>query len=358
MGAGATPALATAVYSYTGNVYTSASGSPSFMPFTTSMFMSATLTFDTALSANLAFGDVSGLAGFALELDDGSFLQPRNHDDSVVDSFVAEVATDAMGEISQWRLQINIGSVFTVGHVLGTHNFSGGATDAAGANTGMAAATAFNNSTPGTWTCSGMCDPAVFTVDAAAALPAFAVALGLLGVVGASSSACLEQFAPTLAVAGRHGHDAADARHRIGRLAAGHVDLGEHQGATGLRQANIGDDVAAAGAAEKIRRLGYRGDGLEFAEMADRGDDHRGVGKGHQRLAADDAADAFDRLRGGQPQHDAAGLAGLDPDAERIDPRRKDGGEQFLALGDAVMRHGRYPLDAVAVRQAIAAGTG
>ena len=185
VGAGATPAFATAVYSYTGNVYTSASGAPSFTPFTTSMFMSATLTFDSALSANLAFGDVSGLAGFALELDDGSFLQSRNHDDSNVDSFVAEVATDAMGKISQWHLRIDIGSVFAGGHVLVTKNIPGDATDAVGANTGTAAATALNNNIPGTWTCSGMCEAAVITVDAAAALPVFAVAVGLLGVAGA-----------------------------------------------------------------------------------------------------------------------------------------------------------------------------
>lgn len=167
------PAAAVATYSYTGNPFTDALSAPVpnaiFEPYTTSSYISATVMLDSALPANLALTDVSGLAGFELVLFDQSFFGPRSHDDSVVESFTARLATDAAGSISRWHLRINIGSLQDGSlHNLQTLNFieSGNAivTDGALAFVStLGTGSGSNQGSPGTWSCRGTCTPTAAT---------------------------------------------------------------------------------------------------------------------------------------------------------------------------------------------------
>lgn len=68
LAAGPQTASATAMYDYVGRPFTFvAPGSP----YATDMFVTATLTLDSALPGGLSFGPIQGFPGFALTISDG-----------------------------------------------------------------------------------------------------------------------------------------------------------------------------------------------------------------------------------------------------------------------------------------------
>jgi hypothetical protein len=130
------PAAAqTTTYQYQGNTFTSFSCGPfvdsttgtvtgtascstpsptnPYTSYTLSDVVSATLTFDTPLPANMALGSVTALPGFQLILNDGH--QTISTPISAGQGLIATVATDASGNIVEWRLIINTGGALNGG---------------------------------------------------------------------------------------------------------------------------------------------------------------------------------------------------------------------------------------------------
>ena len=119
---------ADAVYQYTGNPFTQFSCGPAeggegtilcSTPAPTNTetsylatdFVSATLTFDEALPPSLTLQNVANRPGAALTMTDGH--QTLTIADAA--GLAIEVATDANGEIVQWRLIINTGGALNGG---------------------------------------------------------------------------------------------------------------------------------------------------------------------------------------------------------------------------------------------------
>jgi hypothetical protein len=87
-------------------------------------FVSATLSFDNPLPANMPLGSVTGHAGFQLTLSDGhqTVATPITSGQGLI----ATVATDAGGNIVEWRLILNTGGVQNGG--VSTQRFTNSAT--------------------------------------------------------------------------------------------------------------------------------------------------------------------------------------------------------------------------------------
>ncbi len=117
-------AVAQVTYQYQGNPFTLFSCGPNsdntatsdcstpaptnpHTSYTATDFVSATLTLSSALPANFPLQDVRTLPGFQLTMDDGQHTVT----DADAAGMFAEVATDASGQIVQWRLVINTGGV-------------------------------------------------------------------------------------------------------------------------------------------------------------------------------------------------------------------------------------------------------
>ena len=132
----AVPARAqTTTYQYQGNTFTQFSCGPfvdsttgqvtgtsscstpaptnTFTSYTLADVVAATLTFDNPLPANMALGSVTGLAGFQLTLNDGH--QTVSTPISTGQGLIAMVATDAGGNITEWRLILNTGGTLNGG---------------------------------------------------------------------------------------------------------------------------------------------------------------------------------------------------------------------------------------------------
>jgi hypothetical protein len=117
-----TEAAVPAVYEYKGNPFTLFSCGPNddntatkdcatpapsnpFTSYTATDFVTATLTLDSPLPANLSLQDVRTFPGFALSMSDGQ--QTLTQADAA--GMFAEVSTNAFGQIVQWRFVINTG---------------------------------------------------------------------------------------------------------------------------------------------------------------------------------------------------------------------------------------------------------
>lgn len=141
------PAAAqTTTYQYQGNTFTSFSCGPfvdsttgivtgtancstpsptnPYTSYTLSAFVSATLIFDNPLPANMALGSVTGRAGFQLALSDG--LQTVSTPTTAGQGLIATVATDASGNIVEWRLILNTGGALNGG--VSTQRFTNSST--------------------------------------------------------------------------------------------------------------------------------------------------------------------------------------------------------------------------------------
>ena len=120
----ATPAAAQAIYRYTGNPFTLFSCGPSVpgpgtilcstsaptnsnTSYLATDAVTATLTLTTALPANRPLSDVTSLSGFQLTLSDGRHTVSN----TAAVGMIASVATDASGNVAQWRLIINTGGL-------------------------------------------------------------------------------------------------------------------------------------------------------------------------------------------------------------------------------------------------------
>lgn len=128
-------AAQTTSYEYQGNPFTQFSCGPSVDPVTGNVtgtrncstpspanpntsytgadFVSATLTFDAPLPANMALASVTGVAGFHLELNDGHHTVSTPI--SSGQGLIATVATDSNGNITEWRLILNTGGALNGG---------------------------------------------------------------------------------------------------------------------------------------------------------------------------------------------------------------------------------------------------
>ena len=132
----------------------------------------------------------------------------------------------------------------------------------------------------------------------------------------ASSLALLEQFVVTTA---------AD------------VDLAERQALAGTDHARLHQRVLVRQRLEEAGVHLHRGARPEFAEMADQGQHHRGVGGGHHGLAAQHAAGAAELIALRQAQGHAVGVKALDFQVQGLYPRGKQVGQGLL---EAVGGHG------------------
>ena len=170
-------AAAQVTYQYTGNPFTLFSCGPNadntatldcstpaptntFTSYTATDFVTATLTLDAPLPANMALADVRSLAGFHLSMNDGQHTVTNT--DAV--GMFAEVETDANGQIVHWRLVINTGGTLN-GGISTTNATISGFTSVldigvlACCDPTVSGNLALNFSTPGTWN-SGTPSPA------------------------------------------------------------------------------------------------------------------------------------------------------------------------------------------------------
>ena len=98
-------ASAVAIYTYTGNPFTVVLG-----PYTTDNFISATLTLDNPLAANLASVDVTGFSGFSLTMSDGQ--QILTDTTPGLTTVSATVSTNMNGNIvADWALRLDASPV-------------------------------------------------------------------------------------------------------------------------------------------------------------------------------------------------------------------------------------------------------
>lgn len=167
----ATPAGAQAVYQYTGNPFTLFSCGPSSPGPGTSLCatagpnintsylstdkVTATLSLTSALPVNLGLTDVRTYPGFQLTMNDG------RHTVTNADALgmFAEVATDANGNIVNWRLVINTGGFLNGGISTTKSTFVSDGGTLACCDPSPPGDSARNFNLPGTWT-SGPPSPA------------------------------------------------------------------------------------------------------------------------------------------------------------------------------------------------------
>ena len=164
------PAHAQATYTYTGNPFTlfscglavpgpgttlcSTPGPNGFTSYTAANFVSGTLTFTNPLPANMPLGDVTGLPGFQLSLNDGQHTVTN----TITQGLIVQVSTDASGNIASWWIVMNTG--YPDNGDISTDNFSsitfgpevsdnGDLADPGGSVPGNFA---YNFNSPGVWT--------------------------------------------------------------------------------------------------------------------------------------------------------------------------------------------------------------
>lgn len=171
------PAVAQAVYTYSGNPFTLFSCGPSSggmgtalcstpaplnpnTSYTATDRVTATLTVASPLPPNLPLGDVRSYAGFRLTMSDVRHAV----DDTMAVGMAAEVATDASGRIAQWRLIINTGGLDNGGIASQNAAFISDSGTLRCCDPTVAGDLARNANLPGTWT-SGPPAPAALLVS-------------------------------------------------------------------------------------------------------------------------------------------------------------------------------------------------
>jgi hypothetical protein len=95
------PAVAVAMYDYVGKPYTFVAPSS---PYTTSMFVTGTLTLDAPVPDGLTLAPITGLPGFALTMSDGVRTISSGDPMSLAQS---QVST-AGGSIVEWLVSVQI----------------------------------------------------------------------------------------------------------------------------------------------------------------------------------------------------------------------------------------------------------
>lgn len=117
--------------------------------------VTATLTLTSALPANMPLADVRNFAGFQLTMNDGRHTVTN----AMQQGMFAEVATDAGGNISSWRLVINTGGADNGGISTSKYTFVSDGGTLRCCDPQVDGDTARIFSSPGTWT-SGPPSPA------------------------------------------------------------------------------------------------------------------------------------------------------------------------------------------------------
>jgi hypothetical protein len=97
------PAMATSVYTYTGNDFDAFSNAPG--PYTTSDFVTGSFTVSAPLAANLQFSD-NNVAPIAYHFTDG--VQTFTNNSGLTDVFF-DFATDSKGNIIDWFVSLSDG---------------------------------------------------------------------------------------------------------------------------------------------------------------------------------------------------------------------------------------------------------
>jgi hypothetical protein len=165
------------IYTYTGNPFTlfscgpavpppgtilcSTPGPNAFTSYTATNFVSGTLTFTNPLPANMSLGDVTGLAGFNLSLNDGQHTVTNTQ----TLGLIVQVATDAGGNITSWWIVENTGGALDGS--IATVNFTGNVFDQgvlACCDPTPPGNLAYVFSNPGTWS-SGIVNPATMVTN-------------------------------------------------------------------------------------------------------------------------------------------------------------------------------------------------
>jgi len=174
-------ASAQATYTYQGNPFTlfscgpavpppgdvlcSTPGPNSFTSYTAGNSVSGTLSFASPLPPNMSLQDVKGLPGFQLTLNDGQHTVTN----ALTVGLIAQVATDATGNITSWWMIMNTGG--TQNGDIDTVNFSNITYGTNVYDNGVLACCdptvpgnlAYNFSSPGIWT-SGNAPPSPATL--------------------------------------------------------------------------------------------------------------------------------------------------------------------------------------------------
>ena len=160
-------ATAQTTYQYTGNPFTlfscgpSSSGTGTLLcatpgpnentSYTATDFVSATLTVDNPLPANLNLADVTSLPGFQLSMSDGQ--------QTLTGASIALISTDGSGQIVAWRLIRNLGNPANSGIATQNFTFITDSGTLACCHPTVAGDLARNSNIPGTWS-SGSATPA------------------------------------------------------------------------------------------------------------------------------------------------------------------------------------------------------
>lgn len=166
------------VYEYTGNAFTLFSCGPfidedgnttgtslctnssptnTYTSYLATDFVSATLTLTDPLDPNLDLFNVATLPGFHLTMDDGQ--QALANSDAA--GLIAQISTDASGQISAWRLIINTGGTLNGGIATQKWTFISDSGTLACCDPGVSGDLARNSGIAGMWSTGGDPDPAV-----------------------------------------------------------------------------------------------------------------------------------------------------------------------------------------------------
>ena len=204
----AQPAAAQATYQYQGNPFTLFSCGPNsdntatmdcstpsptnqFTTYKATDFVAATLTLDAALPANLALQDIRARPGFALSMNDGEHTVTN----AMAVGLAVEVATDASGQIVQWRLVLNTGGVSNGG--IATINSGTSILDSgtiACCDPTVQGNLALNFGPPGLWNAGGATNPAAAVTNLISLL-----SNPLLGLSGGQVSSLTDKLNSALA---------------------------------------------------------------------------------------------------------------------------------------------------------------
>jgi hypothetical protein len=108
------PASAVIMYDYTGNPFNVITyNSPPVGTYTGTDRVTGYFAVDTALAANLALADITGLPGFQFSFNDGRQTVSDSSTGLIINNF--KITTDASGDIIRWIIEVGYPAQLVVG---------------------------------------------------------------------------------------------------------------------------------------------------------------------------------------------------------------------------------------------------
>jgi hypothetical protein len=165
------PAAADATYVYVGNHFWFAQNSPGFPQFSTSDYVTASLTFSSPLAPNMSLQSVTPISWYTAVKNVPGFVFTSS--DQPSNTFSLEITTDSSGNIIQWYLGVNSGASY-----VGTKYYWSSINGMVIADSGSQTSWGFNMDNPGTWSSNVVPTPEPCTLALAGAGVAFVIRLG------------------------------------------------------------------------------------------------------------------------------------------------------------------------------------